>query len=161
VNVYGGAGDDDIVFKPGLNLPLYVDGGGGFNSVTGWPTNIDNVPHGMTRKVDGVFVHGQKGSPAHYDRVQVIRGGGTVPVFAAHGLHSVAAPGTALTTGTTTTGELSQTHSGVAAQVMFAGGNLMNAMGTLHGGGVISPELMARVSVNTQVGGQVAYHKPG
>jgi hypothetical protein len=38
---------------------------------------------------------------------------------------------------------------------------MMSGYMGIHGGGKIAPELMVRTSTNSQVGGQVAYHKPG
>ncbi len=162
VNVYGGAGDDTVTVDPMLGLPIYADGGGGFNSAVGWPSiKLHNSQH-VTRNVNGVFVHGLKGSAARADRFQRVKYAAS-PFFAAHGLHGVGT-GTSLSTahGDVTIGAMSAKHSGVPNSLMRSGGGAINlTMGAGHNGGVIAPELMYRTSTNSQVGGQIAYHKPG
>jgi hypothetical protein len=161
VNVFGGAGDDSIMLDPNLALPVYVDGAGGFNSATGWPRPVSTSSHSGARKVNGVFIHGRKGSPGRAERVQLLQFANAVPAATAHGLHVAGTSSVSHLRGNgPMSAGLSQTQSGVPTHVMFSGGAL-TAMSAGHAGGVIAPELMARTSTNNEVGGQVAYHKPG
>jgi hypothetical protein len=91
--------------------------------------------------------------------------GATTPATRAlgtHSFHGIGSSSIALSGPTIITGNHATMTSGLSNNGMGRGESLMSGyMGMLHGGGKIAPELMVRTSTNSQVGGQVAYHKPG
>jgi hypothetical protein len=166
INAYGGAGDDTFDFGTALDIPVYVDGGGGFNVARGLPQTFDLArKHDALARQSGGPVHGLRGAPSTVVRVQDARLDQSAPQqltpTTTHGIHSAGAANAPMSASTfhsamTITSMQSAAFWGMDPSLMRAGGEMM----AMHGG-KISPELMVRTSVNNQVGGQVAYHKPG
>jgi choice-of-anchor B domain-containing protein len=163
LNLYGGTGDDRFVFDPTITQPILVDGGDGANSVRGWPalyagTGITGSDHHT--RVTGV----QRGKHYNALSIQVFEDGvqflGT-SAWTGHGGHgSGFANMGSFGVSNTITSDHAQMLAGLPGGMNRADA-MAATMGSLHAGGAISPELMARTSLNSQVGGQVAYHKPG
>jgi hypothetical protein len=166
-NVYGGDGNDRFVFDPTIFQPIFVDGGAGENSVKGWPAFLNANVKSLTQDHCATVMGTTVGN--HYEARSIQTFEGFTPsqvaalatsALAGHGAHRIGFSGITSNGSTIVTGDHAMAMAGVSTGT--GRGDSMSSGAMMHGGGgKISPELMVRTSTNSQVGGQVAYHKPG
>jgi hypothetical protein len=165
MNVYGGNGDDRFIFDPTISLPIYLDGGAGENSVKGWPA------HHTAAVASKIIDHcaqmsgmAPKGSLSEAVGIQHYETDGVASLataaLAGHGAHGLARMSFGANSASVVTGGHAMMLSGLSGNAGQRDSMMSGSMG-MHSGGKIAPELMIRTSTNSQVGGQVAYHKPG
>ncbi len=163
LNIYGGDGNDRFVFDPNITQAIFLDGGGGTNVVKDWPAFYSSKSHLSPTDHHALVTGEQRGQHYEAHSIQEFETGDSVALpttgMTTHGIHLGRISGvTTSSNAMVVTGNHAAMFSGLAAGSMA---NSHSLMGTIHGGGKISPELMVRTSTNNQVGGQVAYHKPG
>ncbi len=166
LNVYGGDGDDRFVLDRSMTRPVFLDGGGGMNRVRGWPgsklasskaliddhcVDVTGVPREQHFEARNIQLFEDVASQAL-----------ALTAYAGHVGHGTGLAALNATGSTIVPAEHAMARSGLlGGDIKQSGYNMVQTMGALHASGVIAPEFMLRGFTNSQVGGQVAYHKLG
>lgn len=163
LSIFGGDGDDRFIFDPSITQSIYLDGGAGSNTAEGWPALYASGAR-LTASDHCAQVMGvQRGQYYEARSVQLLKNGAPA-ALATSALISHAAHAADLTSQSNSSSVVTGSHAMALAGLSnggMAGVGQGGLMGTAHSGGMIAPEFMLRTSTNSQVGGQVAYHKLG